>query len=113
MSKPLVAYYRVSTREQGKSGLGIDAPRAPPSPGSPRPRGSRSSPSSPSSRRGRVQTPSTEDRSSPPHNGKATPVAVAKLDRLSRDVHFVRGLMAHKTPFLVRRSRARRLAILA
>ena len=25
MSKPLVAYYRVSTREQGKSGLGIDA----------------------------------------------------------------------------------------
>ncbi len=34
-------------------------------------------------------------------NGKATPVAVAKLDRLSRDVHFVSGLMAHKTPFLV------------
>ncbi len=33
--------------------------------------------------------------------GKATPVAVAKLDRLSRDVHFISGLMAHKTPFLV------------
>jgi DNA invertase Pin-like site-specific DNA recombinase len=28
-------------------------------------------------------------------------VAVAKLDRLSRDVHFVSGLMAHKVPFLV------------
>jgi DNA invertase Pin-like site-specific DNA recombinase len=34
-------------------------------------------------------------------NGKACPVAVAKLDRLSRDVHFISGLMAHKTPFLV------------
>jgi DNA invertase Pin-like site-specific DNA recombinase len=28
MSKRLVAYYRVSTRELGKSGLGIDAQRA-------------------------------------------------------------------------------------
>jgi DNA invertase Pin-like site-specific DNA recombinase len=28
-------------------------------------------------------------------------IAVAKLDRLSRDVHFISGLMAHKVPFLV------------
>ena len=28
-------------------------------------------------------------------------VAVAKLDRLSREVHFISGLMAHKVPFLV------------
>jgi DNA invertase Pin-like site-specific DNA recombinase len=28
-------------------------------------------------------------------------VAVAKLDRLSRDVHFISGLMAHKVPFWV------------
>ena len=28
MPKPLVAYYRDSTREQGRSGLGIDAQRA-------------------------------------------------------------------------------------
>ena len=26
---------------------------------------------------------------------------VAKLDRLSRDVHFISGLMVHKTPFIV------------
>ena len=28
-------------------------------------------------------------------------VGVAKLDRLSRDVHFISGLMAHKVPFVV------------
>ncbi len=29
------------------------------------------------------------------------PILVAKLDRLSRDVHFISGLMQHKTPFIV------------
>jgi DNA invertase Pin-like site-specific DNA recombinase len=28
-------------------------------------------------------------------------VAVAKLDRLSRNVHFISGLMAHRVPFVV------------
>jgi DNA invertase Pin-like site-specific DNA recombinase len=28
-------------------------------------------------------------------------VLVAKLDRLSRDVHFISGLMAHRVPFVV------------
>jgi hypothetical protein len=28
-------------------------------------------------------------------------IGVAKLDRLSRDVHFISGLMAHKVPFVV------------
>jgi DNA invertase Pin-like site-specific DNA recombinase len=28
-------------------------------------------------------------------------VAIAKLDRLSRNVHFISGLMAHKIPFIV------------
>ncbi len=28
-------------------------------------------------------------------------LAVAKLDRLSRDVHFISALIAHKVPFLV------------
>jgi DNA invertase Pin-like site-specific DNA recombinase len=34
-------------------------------------------------------------------HGKHCPVAVSKLDRLSRDVHFISGLMAHRVPFLV------------
>ena len=29
------------------------------------------------------------------------PIIVAKLDRLSRDVHFISGLMSHRTPFIV------------
>jgi DNA invertase Pin-like site-specific DNA recombinase len=29
------------------------------------------------------------------------PIIVAKLDRLSRDVHFISGLMTHRTPFIV------------
>jgi len=29
------------------------------------------------------------------------PILVAKLDRLSRDVHFISGLMTHKIPFIV------------
>jgi DNA invertase Pin-like site-specific DNA recombinase len=33
--------------------------------------------------------------------GKGTPVIVAKLDRLSRDVAFIAGLMAQKVPFVV------------
>jgi DNA invertase Pin-like site-specific DNA recombinase len=34
-------------------------------------------------------------------HGKACQIAVAKLDRLSRDVHFISGLMAHGVPFIV------------
>jgi DNA invertase Pin-like site-specific DNA recombinase len=33
--------------------------------------------------------------------GKGAPVIVAKLDRLSRDVAFIAGLMAQKVPFIV------------
>ncbi len=33
--------------------------------------------------------------------GKGTPIIVAKLDRLSRDVAFIAGLMAQKVPFIV------------
>jgi DNA invertase Pin-like site-specific DNA recombinase len=29
------------------------------------------------------------------------PIIVAKLDRLSRDVHYILGLMKHRVPFIV------------
>jgi DNA invertase Pin-like site-specific DNA recombinase len=32
---------------------------------------------------------------------EAVPVIVAKLDRLSRDVHFISGLMSERVPFIV------------
>lgn len=32
---------------------------------------------------------------------RKAPIIVAKLDRLSRDVHFISGLMSHRTPFIV------------
>ncbi len=106
MSKPMVAYLRVSTREQGRSGLGIDAQRAvvirfaeaegfeivaefteiETGKGA-----------DALDRRPQLAAALAEAR----RHGKHCPVAVAKLDRLSRDVHFVSGLMAHKVPFLV------------
>src|ERR1700729_3804789 len=53
-------------------------------------------------KQGKAQMPWTGARSSrPPWQRRASHVAVAKLDRLSRDVHFTSGLMAHKVPFLV------------
>ena len=59
----------------------------------------------PRSRRGRAPTPWSGVRNSPPALAEARrhkcAVVVAKLDRLSRDVAFVAGLMAQRVPFLV------------
>jgi DNA invertase Pin-like site-specific DNA recombinase len=106
MSKPLIAYYRVSTREQGRSGLGIDAQRAAVARfaeaenfeivgehvGIETGKGADAL-----DRRPKLASALAEAR----QHGKHCPIVVAKLDRLSRDVHFISGLMAHKTPFLV------------
>jgi len=32
---------------------------------------------------------------------RKAPIIVAKLDRVSRDVHFISGLMQHNMPFIV------------
>lgn len=106
MSRPLVAYYRVSTAEQGRSGLGLEAQRdavrrfadaegfeivaefeeVETGKGA-----------DALERRPQLAAALAEAR----RHGKGTPVAVSKLDRLSRDVHFISGLMAQRVPFLV------------
>src|SRR5271166_692983 len=108
MSKPLVAYYRVSTREQGRSGLGIDAQRAAVA------RFAETEGFEIVAEHVEVETGKGSDAldrrpqlaaalAEARRHGKLCPVAVAvaKLDRLSRDVHFVSGLMTHNVPFLV------------
>lgn len=106
MSKPLVAYFRVSTREQGRSGLGIDAQRAAVA------RFAAAEGLSLIAEFAEIETgKGAEALDGRPQlaaalaearrHGKACLAAVSKLDRLSRDVHFVSGLMAHSVPFRV------------
>ncbi|HEY1865327.1 MAG TPA: recombinase family protein [Roseiarcus sp.] len=106
MSKPLIAYYRVSTREQGRSGLGLDAQRAAVA------RFAEAEGFEVAAEFTEVETGKGADAldrrrelalalAEARRHGKGVPIAVAKLDRLSRDVHFISGLMAQRVPFLV------------
>jgi DNA invertase Pin-like site-specific DNA recombinase len=100
-----VAYIRVSSREQGKSGLGLEAQRA--------------AIKVFASREGievtrwfsEVESAKrvSDTLAKRPQLADALrtarllcgPVLVSKLDRLSRDVHFISGLMAEKVEFVV------------
>jgi len=103
-SKPLVTYIRVSTSGQGRSGLGIEAQR--------HALGQFAQAEGFEVAREFVEVETGKgsdalDRRPQLRAAVAAArklrchVAVAKLDRLSRDVHFISGLMAHKVPFLV------------
>jgi DNA invertase Pin-like site-specific DNA recombinase len=100
--KPVVIYRRVSTSEQGKSGLGLDAQG--------------SAIAAFCAAEGFEVIIGFEDVSSgklglDSRPGLAAalakaarlkcPVIVSKLDRLSRDVAFISGLMARGVPFIV------------
>ncbi|MDA9401501.1 recombinase family protein [Bradyrhizobium sp. CCBAU 45389] len=102
--RPLITYIRVSTSQQGRSGLGIEAQRQ--------------TLAHFAQAEGfmvvcefvEVETGKGADALDRRPQLKAAlaaarklrcHVAVAKLDRLSRDVHFISGLMAHKVPFVV------------
>jgi len=104
LHKRLIAYYRVSTQKQGRSGLGLEAQQI--------------AISNFAKAEGlkivgeytEIETGKGADAlDRRPKLAAAlkvareqeTSVCVAKLDRLSRDVHFISGLMAHKVPFVV------------
>jgi DNA invertase Pin-like site-specific DNA recombinase len=102
--KPIVAYVRVSTNQQGRSGLGIEAQREALS------RFAQSEGLDLVAEFAEVETGKGSDAlDRRPQLAAALararalrcPVAVSKLDRLSRDVHFISGLMTHRVPFVV------------
>jgi DNA invertase Pin-like site-specific DNA recombinase len=100
---PALAYYRVSTQRQGRSGLGLEAQRE--------------TVERFAEREGyelvgdpfiEVETGADALERRPVLAAALAaarkayyPVIVAKLDRLSRDVHFISGLMVHRVPFIV------------
>jgi DNA invertase Pin-like site-specific DNA recombinase len=102
--KPAIAYFRVSTDGQGRSGLGLEAQQAAVA------RFCEAEGYELVAEFTEVETgkgadalerrPQLAAALKQAKKAKA-PVIVAKLDRLSRDVHFISGLMVHKVPFIV------------
>ena len=103
-ARSLIGYVRVSTAQQGRSGLGLAAQRE----------ALERFATSEGFALGRVfveietgkgadaldRRPQLAAALSEARRQRCS-VAVAKLDRLSRDVHFISGLMAHRVPFVV------------
>jgi len=102
--KNAIAYTRVSTASEGRSGLGLEAQQAA------------------LARFAEAEGYALAETFTEIETGKGSdaldrrpqlsaalaaarklkaPIIVAKLDRLSRDVHFISGLMTHRTPFIV------------
>lgn len=100
----VITYIRVSTAKQGRSGLGIEAQRQALH------QFAKAEGLDPVREFVEVETGKGSDALDQRPQLKAAlaaakklkcHVAVAKLDRLSRDVHFISGLMAHRVPFVV------------
>ena len=102
--RPAVAYIRVSTQRQGRSGLGLAAQKAAIS------RFAATEGFAVVREFVEVETgkgadaldrrPQLAAALKAARNLKG-PILVAKLDRLSRDVHFISGLMVHRVAFIV------------
>lgn len=104
MSQCAIAYYRVSTQRQGRSGLGLEAQRAAVA------RFAEAEGITILHEFTEVETGKGADAlDRRPQLAAALasarlakcPVIVAKLDRLSRDVAFIAGLMVQRVPFVV------------
>jgi DNA invertase Pin-like site-specific DNA recombinase len=102
--KQAISYIRVSSKRQGKSGLGLEAQQAALA------RFAEAEGYDLTRTFTEIETgkgaDALERRPQLAAAIKAArrlkgPVIVAKLDRLSRDVHFISGLMVHKIPFIV------------
>jgi DNA invertase Pin-like site-specific DNA recombinase len=93
-----IGYIRVSTAKQGRSGLGLAAQQAALK------AFAESEGFAFAETFTEVESGGDDHR---PELGKAlerarkAPIIVAKLDRLSRDVHYISGLMKHRVPFIV------------
>jgi DNA invertase Pin-like site-specific DNA recombinase len=102
--KPAIAYIRVSTARQGKSGLGLEAQQQALA------RFAQAEGYELVQTYTEVETGKGADAldrrpqlaaALQAAKKRKAPIVVAKLDRLSRDVHFISGLMSHRTPFIV------------
>jgi DNA invertase Pin-like site-specific DNA recombinase len=101
--KPAITYIRVSTQRQGRSGLGLEAQQTTINRFC-EVEGFRISPPFVE-----IETGKGDGLEMRPQlvaalaaaRAAQCPVIVAKLDRLSRDVHFISGLMAQRVPFIV------------
>jgi DNA invertase Pin-like site-specific DNA recombinase len=104
MSGQFITYTRVSTARQGRSGLGLEAQREAIA------RFAETDGATIAGEYTELETGKGSDAlATRPQLAAALaearrrrcPVLVAKLDRLSRDVHFISGLMSHRVPFIV------------
>jgi DNA invertase Pin-like site-specific DNA recombinase len=104
MATPIIGYIRVSTDKQGKSGLGLEAQREGIA------RFAATEALEVAGEFVEVETGKGADAlDKRPQLAAAlrkakqikAPIVVSKLDRLSRDVHFISGLMTKRVPFIV------------
>jgi DNA invertase Pin-like site-specific DNA recombinase len=98
--RPAIAYIRVSTAKQGQSGLGLEAQRERLDQFAKANGFQIVDTMTEVESGGKDDRPELEKALERAKKAKAH-IIVAKLDRLSRDVHYISGLMKHRVPFIV------------